>query len=350
MQNSPCKQDKIILDIQELSTSLEGKYFVQYLIGKGTFGSVYRLMSSQGTAYAAKVVVGNVENKKIPSLTHECLILKKLENDLGFPCIKDIIFNDKNEILIMDLLGSNLQKILNEHGGRFSLKTVLMIGYQALERIESLHNQGFIHRDIKPENFVIGCDNSQKKIIHLVDFGLACSYLDENNKHVPFKKNSSISGTLYYLSVYGHLGIKATRRDDLISLGYMLIHLLKGQLAWIHTKGTTKEMIKKIYQIKATIFLKKLCENLPKEFISYFQYVYKLSFFEKPDYALLKGLFIKMMNDNKFKNDGVFDWISNSSFTKGINLTARKISGKSPNMYMKKNIEPQIFDNSFNDY
>lgn len=348
MLHSPDKRDNNIFDLQELSSSLKGNYVVKSLIDKGAFGSIYRLMSSQGRTYAAKVIAKSDENKKKPSLAQEGLILKQLENKLGFPSIKDIILNDKNEILIMDLLGPNLQNISKDYGGRFSLKTVLMIGFQAIERIESLHIQGFIHRDIKPENFVIGCDNHLKKIIHLIDFGLSCPYLDENEKHIPFNKNSPISGTLYYLSVYGHLGIQPTRRDDLLSLGFMLIHLFKGELPWKNAKGTTKEMIKEVYQLKATIFLKKFCEKLPQEFISYFEYVYKLAYFEKPDYPFIKGLFIKMMNDNKIKNDGEFDWVSNFSFAKGINLAARKITGKSPNTYMKKNMDSDIFDEYLN--
>lgn len=66
----------------------------------------------------------------------------------------------------------------------------------------------------------------EENTLYLIDFGLAVPYLDRMGKHVPFSKNVKLAGTLYYLSVFRHLGIQASRRDDLISMGYVMIHLL----------------------------------------------------------------------------------------------------------------------------
>lgn len=321
-----------------------GELSIKSVLGKGAFGTVYQVSNPNETndqGYAAKVIDLEKSRKNKKTLAKENLILQKLRLEIGFPDVADFLVKEKKAILIMSLLGSSLQENLQECGGTFSLKTVLMIGYQALERLEALHNKGFIHRDIKPENFVIGLNESGRKIIHLIDFGLSCPYLDEKNNHIPFNKHPHVAGTLYYISVYGHLGIQATRRDDLISLGFMLIHLFKGQLPWRNVQGTVKEMIKAIYRFKSTLFLNKFCENLPDEFINYFEYVFKLTYFEKPDYGMLKEYFIRMMNNNGIQNDGEFDWISNPEEIKGINLNARKLSSRSPSVYMKKNIESE---------
>ena len=56
----------------------------------------------------------------------------------------------------MDLLGPNLERLTRISGGCLSLKTVLLLAIQMLDRVEAFHKKGLIHRDIKPENFVVG--------------------------------------------------------------------------------------------------------------------------------------------------------------------------------------------------
>lgn len=72
----------------------------------------------------------------------------------------------------MELIGYDLEEIMgrmkNKH---FSLKTVLMIGLQTIDRIEALHTIGYVHRDIKPDNLAIGT-KERDNVIYLLDFGL----------------------------------------------------------------------------------------------------------------------------------------------------------------------------------
>ena len=59
-------------------------------------------------------------------------------------------------------------------GGKFSIKTVCIIGLQILDRLEFLHSKYIIHRDIKPSNFMIGRNNNS--MIYIADFGLSKIY------------------------------------------------------------------------------------------------------------------------------------------------------------------------------
>lgn len=79
-------------------------------------------------------------------------------------------------VMLMDLLGSSLEDLFNDHGKRLSLKTVLQIGEQMIDRIEVLHEKHVLHRDIKPDNFLMGVGKNSH-IVYIVDFGLSKKYI-----------------------------------------------------------------------------------------------------------------------------------------------------------------------------
>lgn len=60
-------------------------------------------------------------------------------------------------------------------GGKLSMKSTLIIGLQILDRLEILHNAGWVYRDIQPENFVMGLEN-KSPIVHMIDFGKCKRY------------------------------------------------------------------------------------------------------------------------------------------------------------------------------
>nr|XP_009803014.1 PREDICTED: casein kinase I isoform delta-like [Nicotiana sylvestris] len=82
-----------------------------------------------------------------------------------------------------------------------------------------------------------------------------------------------------------HLGIEQSRRDDLESLGYVLMYLLRGSLPRQGFKASTKEQkYEKIREKKVSTSIEDLCRGYPTEFALYFQYCRSLQFEEEPDY------------------------------------------------------------------
>ena len=109
---------------------------------------------------------------------------------------------------------------------------MLTIGIQIITRLEQIHRKGFVHRDIKANNFTIG-RGDKANIVYIIDFGLAKKYKDlKTGQHIAIRGGKSLVGTARYASIASHDGYEQCRRDDLESLGYLLLYFLRGKLPW----------------------------------------------------------------------------------------------------------------------
>lgn len=108
--------------------------------------------------------------------------------------------------MVMDLFGPSLEDIFSQCNRKFDFKTVLLMSYQMLERLEYIHSKMFIHRDVKPDNFLVGTGKNTGRI-YIIDFGLAKKYTTKDGTHIPYKDNKNLTGTARYASLNTHLGI-----------------------------------------------------------------------------------------------------------------------------------------------
>ncbi|EGR34257.1 hypothetical protein IMG5_018820, partial [Ichthyophthirius multifiliis] len=106
-----------------------------------------------------------------------------------------------------------------------------MTAFQLIQIIKDIHDKGYLHRDIKLENIVVGVGKNRNKL-YIIDFGTAKKYINSENQHIPFKQNLPFVGTYRYAPKSIHFGHEQGRKDDLQSIGYVLIYLLIGRLPW----------------------------------------------------------------------------------------------------------------------
>lgn len=123
-----------------------------------------------------------------------------------------------------------------------------------------------LHRDIKPENFMMGVGNYDQ-YVHLIDFGLSRKYRSgRTGRHILLKSNCSLTGTARYASVNAHQGIEQTRRDDMESLGFLLMYFIKGKLPWQGLKaGNRAEKYNRISEVKIGTTIDELCKGYPRK-------------------------------------------------------------------------------------
>lgn len=283
---------------------LSDNYIILKKIGSGSFGEVFLSQHKEGGFVAAKVE----EKNRIPRILNEYKIYKYLDNNgfkVGLPKIYDFYQTPDYNIMFMQLLGPSLEDLFNKFGRKFKLCTIFCLAEQLISLLEMLHECQFIHRDIKPNNFLIGRENSNQ--LYIMDFGLSKKYISKGN-HIKFRDRRSLIGTARYASVNMHCGIEPTRRDDLESVGYMLIYFIKGSLPW---QGIKKKKgvnnFEKICDIKMCTSLDVLCTGLDNCFKEYLTYCRKLKFEEIPDYKYMKSLF--STSANKLNIIPKYEWV-----------------------------------------
>lgn len=286
-----------------------GKYEVGRQLGHGSFGDV-RLGINTITKeqVAIKLEPCNIENKQLPL---EYRFYKLLGHPRGVPQMFYFGPYKQYNALVMELLGVSLEDVFDELKKTFSLKTIIQLAIQLIERMEFLHSKKILYRDVKPENFLVGnpTKEDKKKLIYIIDFGLAKEYIIDG-QHIPYKEGKSMTGTARYMSINTHLEREQSRRDDLEALGYVFFYFLSdGKLPWqgIQT-DTVVERYKKIGEMKQKTTIEELCQGHPREFGDYLRQVRALEFTETPDYARYKEMFRKCLRNRNFEEDEVYDW------------------------------------------
>ena len=258
------------------------KYKLLDKIGEGSFGSIYKAHNIRTEEYVA-VKVEPIENAT-KLLKNESTIYHYLNNVPRIPTVKWYGKDEYNYYMVINLLGKSLQDLKNKHY-IFPLKLVLQIGIQIILLLQKIHEKGLIHRDIKPDNFLFGL-NDESKHLHIIDFGFCKSFI-QDEKHMPLKKTHNLIGSHTYASVNAHKFIELSRRDDIESLGHMLIYFYLGSLPWqdISELSVINENIHEtIINLKTQLLF---TTSIPEVLINYMKYVRNLGFEEKPNYTLL---------------------------------------------------------------
>ena len=283
------------------------KYRPLKIIGNGAFSKIYSTIRLKDKSVFAMKTEKISPSRKM--LETEAYFLFMLQ---GFGIPKIITFgHTKNyNILIETLLDKTLHDIFIKTRKSCCIKNLCLIAIQLIERLEYIHSKNIIYCDVKPENFMIGIKDPN--VIYIVDFGLCKKYRSsKTGKHMLPRTTKKLYGTLKYCSVNALRGKEQSRRDDLISLGYVLIFLYKRDLPWISNYEKLNERTYfELVMTKSTNAGGALFKNIPEELADYVKYCEKLKFEEDPNYNYMKGFFLKILNSYNYNINKInFSWI-----------------------------------------
>ena len=316
------------------------KYKIKKKLGEGAFGDVYMGTSIENN----DLVAIKVEQRKIakPLLETEAFFLYSLRG-LGIPEVLSFGRLKGYNVLVEPLLDKSLFDIFAERRKRLALEDICLIAKQIIDRIQWVHSKNIVHRDIKPDNFLIG--RKDPNVIYLIDFGLSKKYKSSTTgKHIRFGFTGKLTGTVRFASANALRGGEQSRRDDLESIGYMLIFFMRGKLPWQGVTGNKKmERYLKIYKMKKNVLPEDLCKSLPRQMTDFMRYVKQLEFEQDPDYNYLRNLFNSILKRIHDTNDLlVFSWIKMADLPNLKNPINPATRRDSPQSRLYRKIETKL--------
>lgn len=280
---------------------IHNKYMIEKEIKRGAFGIILKgFVEKNREPVAIKIEHGGVD-----SLKHEVKIMNYLAAS-GVKKIPSIYWygiHNQYPCLVFSYYECSLFDYMKTREVTVSKMNILML--KILDILEHIHKFFTIHRDIKPHNFMIKDGD-----IFLIDFGLATFYITDSGEHFPNSIGNTMVGTPKFASIHIHQGCRYSRRDDLISLGYLYLCMILGDCPWlcpdadIHSAihNTTKSIIDIEHPMnlhmksnKEYYFLVRYIEVSPLDLVplqNYMKYVYSLEYDETPKYTPLKMGFI----------------------------------------------------------
>ena len=270
-------------------------------LGKGAFSTVFK-----GEHRINKKLVAIKVEKEATTLKHESKILaylnRELPGSLNIPTLYWYGLYGNNVCLTTPFYEMSLPQYIE----KIDKKQLVGLCEKMITAVKQIHSAFIIHSDIKPDNFMV--DNRENLVI--IDFGLSSLYY--NSEKDVYKENKPCEhmvGSAKYASYNLHMGNTISRRDDLISIGYLMLTIFGIELPWSASSVTTQleyETLLPPYHIRhpanmqrakykkfETLKMYLLDFPVVQHLIPYLEQVYMLEYSESPNYRELgKKLFI----------------------------------------------------------
>nr|XP_020471375.1 serine/threonine-protein kinase VRK1 isoform X1 [Monopterus albus] len=226
--------------------------------------------------------------------------------------------------MVIDRLGTDLQKKFEECGKRFPRKLVLQLGLRLLDILEYIHDHEYVHADIKASNLMMS--HSDPNQVYLADYGLAYRYQPDGIlKEYKEDPKRCHNGTIEFTSIDAHKGASVSRRSDLETLWYCMVQWLCGRLPWedklqdpLYVRDSKIKCQENISQFMTKCFSS---QEKPVEIQNFMEEVKSLGYQDRPPYEKLRSILQAGLKSMQAKDDGKLEFIPGKA---GLSPPAKK--------------------------
>lgn len=331
---SGAASQKMLSQLDVLTDKVEGgllqnRYKVGRLIDKGSFGLVYKVTDTQARSKQPLVVKMSEKTKifckeisAIKNIWKTSQAAQADQSNLGkTPEVKaygTLVVTDSNQssadpqeyklmsYLVMPRYGINLESLFQCRNNQFSKESTYFLGIQLLNMLQQVHEAGYVYNDLKLDNLLLNYGtNSQSLIdsqsnifkensVNLIDFGFATRYLDKKTKlHLEKKEVNTFRGNMVFASLNQLKFHSTSRRDDLISLFYLLVFMVRGGSMpgfEIDNRVDKNQQFRTIKAVKESQRLRDVCFDNTSELSAFMREVFSYRFKDTPRYDYLRSL------------------------------------------------------------
>uniref|UniRef100_A0A915B4N2 non-specific serine/threonine protein kinase n=1 Tax=Parascaris univalens TaxID=6257 RepID=A0A915B4N2_PARUN len=180
----------------------------------------------------------------------------------------------------------------------------MILEQKAIAALRDIHQLGYIHRDIKPQNMCFGLSQASKHRLIIVDYGLARRFRHSSGRLRPLREQCGFRGTTIYASLRSHDGKDLGPSDDLISLFYSAIEMVKGELPW---KGLRRaEDVKLCKMAMQCDDFQVVAKNVGEQFRELGRAVTTMDVDDEPNYSALQDIMMDFTDHRKLSDP--YDW------------------------------------------
>ena len=243
-------------------------YRITSQLGEGGMGVVYEAEDiNLGRHVALKFLT--------PAMADDASLLQRFQREaraasaLNHPnicTIHGIEEFDSQHFIVMELLDGELlgDRIRR---GPLDIESLLTLGSQIVDALESAHSKGIVHRDLKPANIFVTLRGQAK----ILDFGIAkidhTHKLDGSSMIATIRKEDLTSagttmGTIAYMSPEQARGEVTDARTDLFSAGTLLYQMATGVMPF---QGDTSAVVFDSILNRDPIPVTQVNTSLPQE-------------------------------------------------------------------------------------